>query len=132
MKFVWMFLISMVIFLVLDMLWLNVIAKRFYAQELGDLMTDQVRILAAVIFYIIFIVGMIYFVIYPAFLEASLTAALVNGLFFGFICYATYDLTNLATIRNWPLAMTLVDLVWGTFLGGMTSMLSFLAYELFL
>lgn len=131
MKWLLMFVTSMFVFLVFDMLWLNVVAKSFYRRELGDLMTDQVNVLAAVIFYILFIIGLIYFVIYPAFLAQSLSMALWRGAFFGFICYATYDLTNLATLRNWPLLMTLVDLTWGTVLGALTSVLSFLAYRRF-
>ncbi len=107
----------------MDALWLGLIAKDFYKQNIGYLMTENIRWIAAVIFYLIYIAGIIFFAVSPALKENSLTTAAVYGAILGFICYATYDLTNLATIKNWPLKVTIIDLIWGTIL---TSSVAFL------
>lgn len=124
------FLITMFVFLAIDMLWLQVISKNFYAKHLGYLMTDQVKVFAAFIFYFIFVVGIIYFVINPALTNDSWQYALFAGMFFGLITYATYDLTSLAVTKDWPIIITVVDLVWGTFLSGTTALLSYFLIRL--
>lgn len=111
-----LFLVALPAFFAIDMLWLGVIARRFYARQLGDLMRRDVNWTAAIVFYLIFIVGLVVFVVVPAVDASSLGRALGYGAFFGFVTYATYDLTNLATLRDWPLTMTLVDLAWGAVL----------------
>lgn len=118
--------LSFVIFLVIDMIWLGLIAKKLYAKQLGYLMTPNINWIAAIVFYIIFILGLSFFVIEPAIIKESLQYAILAGMFFGFVTYATYDLTNLATVDKWPLLITGIDLVWGTFLGGVVSTLTFL------
>lgn len=120
------FLVSLVTFLIFDGLWLTVVAKNFYAKQLGFLMSDNPNLVAAGIFYLIYVFTLVLLVISPALDKASLTAAVVNGALFGFCAYATYDLTNLATIKNWPLLVTVVDLIWGTFLSGAVSAISYL------
>lgn len=120
------YIVALVIFLIIDMLWLTVIAKNLYSKYLGYLMAPNVNFAAAAIFYLIFIVGLLFFVIDPALRMESLPYALFAGLFFGFVTYATYDLTNLATIKDWPITITIIDLIWGSALGAMTSVFSYL------
>lgn len=113
------------VFIVIDLLWLGLIAKNLYQKELGFIMSDSPNWVAAIIFYLIFIVGLIFFVINPALAKDSWKYALLVGLFFGFITYSTYDLTNLATLKDWPLKVTIIDLIWGSSLGATVSTLSF-------
>ncbi|MDD3113903.1 MAG: DUF2177 family protein [Candidatus Izemoplasmatales bacterium] len=123
MPFMKYYLIALGIFFAIDILWLGLIAKKLYAQYLGDLM-GPVRWVPAIIFYLLFIVGIVFFVIDPSIAKASWSYALLAGMLFGFIAYATYDLTNLATLKGWPWQITLIDLVWGTFLGGAVSVIT--------
>lgn len=125
MDFLITYLITLVVFFVIDIIWLGLVAKDFYQKQIGFLMREKTNWPAAVIFYFIFIVGLVFFVINPALASDSLVEALLRGAFFGFIAYATYDLTNLATLDNWPLKVTIVDLTWGTILGGSVSAVSF-------
>jgi uncharacterized membrane protein len=104
---------TLTVFFAVDMLWLGLIARAFYKKHLGFLMAAEVNWYAALIFYFIFIVGVLVFVVIPGLKENDLTMLIVKAAFFGFITYATYDLTNLATVKDWPLIITLVDLVWG-------------------
>jgi uncharacterized membrane protein len=117
------YFLALFIFIILDALWLGLIAKDFYKQNIGYLMTENIRWIAAVIFYLIYIAGVIFFAVNPALKDNSLLTAAVYGAILGLICYATYDLTNLATIKNWPLKVTIIDLIWGTIL---TSFVAFL------
>ena len=103
---------ALAIFLVLDMLWLLVLARNFYQQQIGQYMRPDPNLYAAGAFYLLFIAGLLYFAILPG-AHAPLHAAL-RGAFFGLLTYATYDLTNLAIMRDWPLLLTLVDLLWGS------------------
>lgn len=120
-----MFLITFVVFMVIDLIWLGFIAKNIYRKYLGHLMKKNVNWIAAIIFYCIFIVGLIFFVIDPAVHKESVRYALLAGGGFGLITYATYDLTNLATLEEWPLMVTMIDLIWGTVLSGATAGISF-------
>lgn len=129
--FVKLYLITLVAFFAIDMLWLGLIAKDLYARYLGYLMAEKVRWAAAIVFYLLFIAGLVVFVVQPAVQNGSWSEALVRGLFFGLVTYATYDLTNLATVRDWPFLITAVDLVWGTFLGGSVSLIAFFVGRLF-
>lgn len=117
--------VAFVVFLVIDLLWLGLIAKNLYQTELGFIMAESPNWIAAGIFYLIFIVGLVFFVINPALAKDSWKYALLVGLFFGFITYSTYDLTNLATLKDWPLKVTLIDLVWGSSLGASVSTITF-------
>jgi uncharacterized membrane protein len=113
------------IFLLIDGLWLFVFAKKLYAQNLGYLMAEKPRLLAALAFYLLFVLGLQGFVVNPALAAGNFSAALFSGMLFGLIAYATYDLTNLATIRDWPVLITAVDLIWGSFVSGITSLLGY-------
>ena len=125
-KFIQIYLVVLAAFFVIDMIWLGLVAKKFYRQQLGSLMRAGVNWLAAIIFYLLFIAGLVFFVVYPAVEKGSWFYALWTGAFFGLICYATYDLTNLATLKNWPLKMTIVDLTWGSVLSGVLGLIGFL------
>lgn len=129
MDYIKMYLITLIVFLGIDLIWLGLIAKNLYSQQLGFIMKENVNWIAAVIFYLIFIVGIVFFVVNPAIIKDNWKYALFAGMLFGFITYATYDLTNLATLKNWPLKITIIDLIWGTTLGGLTSVLSFFIYR---
>ena len=120
-----LFLIALPVFFAIDMLWLGLIAKAFYRDQLGALMRPDVNWTAAVVFYLIFLVGLVVFVIAPAVDAGSWSQAVLRGALFGLITYATYDLTNLATLRDWPLSVTLVDMVWGMVLAGSVSVATY-------
>jgi uncharacterized membrane protein len=105
--------IALPIFFALDMVWLGVVAKNFYVKHIGFLMKSDVNWTAAILFYLLFIAGMVVFVISPAVEKGSWGRALLFGALFGLITYATYDLTNLATLKDWPLSVTIVDMLWG-------------------
>ena len=107
------------------MLWLGLIARKFYAQQLGFLMKDPISWTPAILFYLLFVGGLVIFIIAPAMEKKSIFYALAYGALFGLITYATYDLTNLATLKQWPLLVTMVDLVWGTVLAASVSAITY-------
>ena len=117
--------IAIVVFLTIDAIWLLLIAKNLYSKYLGYLMAKSPNLLAALVFYLIFVAGMLYFVIMPALNKSSWQDALVSGMFFGLVTYATYDLTNLATVKDWPITITLIDLAWGSFVTAATCSISY-------
>lgn len=119
------YLLTTVVFFIIDMLWLGGIAKKLYAKHLKAFLSPRVNWAAAFIFYLIFIVGIFYFAIVPAVELASLEQAILKGALFGFFTYATYDLTNLATLRNWPLKIVIIDIIWGAFLTAAVSVSGF-------
>jgi uncharacterized membrane protein len=124
--FLKLFGIALPVFFAIDMLWLGFIAKDFYAKQIGGLMKPDINWTAAVIFYLIFIAGLVVFVITPAVIKNSWTHAVLMGALFGFVCYATYDLTNLAVAKDWPLLVTIIDLIWGAVLAASVSVITFL------
>lgn len=123
--FIKLYLIALPVFLLIDIVWLAVVAKNFYSKYLGYIMSPTPNWTAAIIFYLLFIAGLILFVISPALEKQSWTYALIYGLLFGLMTYATYDLTNLATIKGWPLIVTIVDLVWGMAISASVSIITF-------
>jgi len=123
--FLKLYLIALPVFLGIDMVWLTLVAKNFYAKQLGYLMTKNPNLIAALIFYLIFIAALIFFVITPALDKKMWTQAIFAGAFFGLVTYATYDLTNLATIKDWPLIITIVDLIWGMVLSAAVSVITY-------
>jgi uncharacterized membrane protein len=123
--FIKLYLIALPVFFAIDMVWLGLIAKDFYRAQIGALMKPDVNWVATIIFYLIFIAGLVVFVINPAMEKGSWMHALIFGALFGLVCYATYDLTNLAVAKNWPLMVTLVDLVWGTTLAAAVSTITY-------
>jgi uncharacterized membrane protein len=112
----WLLIIP--VFFAMDLLWLGVVAKDFYRRHLGYLMAPQINWAAAILFYLLFLGGLVFFAVKPGFEAGSPVRALACGALFGFLAYATYDLTNLATIRSWPPVVAVVDMLWGTVLSG--------------
>jgi uncharacterized membrane protein len=119
--------ITLGIFFAIDLVWLGVVAKDFYRQHIGHLLATQVNWGAAVLFYLLFIAGLVFFAVRPALEAGSATRALGYGALFGLLTYATYDLTNQATMRDWPVLVTVVDLAWGTVLSATVAFLSYQA-----
>ena len=123
--FIKVYLTALCIFFVIDLFWLGVIAKNLYKEELGFLLAPSVRWGAALLFYGLYLFGLTFFAILPGVREQSGLVAALNGALFGCICYATYDLTNLATLQGWPMKIVIYDLLWGTFISSITSFLTF-------
>ena len=121
--------IAFLVFFVVDLIWLGLVAKRLYQKEIGQLLKPDVNWVAAMIFYALFIAGLVIFVLMPGVDARSLSKVMMLGAFFGLVTYATYDLTNLATLKDFTLKITLIDFTWGTFLGFSTSTLSYLIYQ---
>jgi len=105
--------VSLLAFLVLDFTWLGLVARGFYKDQLGHLLAPDVRWLPAILFYMLYVVAVLVFAVLPAVERGSLGRAVVLGGFFGVVAYATYDLTNLATLRGFPTTVAAVDMVWG-------------------
>lgn len=120
-----LYFIALPVFFVLDMVWLGLAAKNFYREQLGFLMKTNINWLAAIIFYLLFIAGLVFFVISPAVEKKSWLNALFMGALFGLLTYSTYDLTNLATLKDWPLLLTVVDIIWGMVLSTSVSLISY-------
>ena len=95
-------------------------------------MADKVNWVAALIFYMMYISGILYFVIFPSLINGDWQTALLKGAILGILCYGTYDLTNMATLKNWPYEIVIIDILWGAFLTGLTSTLSFIITQKFL
>lgn len=124
--YVKIYLSALVGFLAIDMVWLGLVARGFYRRQLGFLLADQVNWWAAASFYLIFVAGVLVFAVGPGLQGKSSRKAMLLGGFFGLVTYATYDLTNLATVKDWPLVVTLVDLAWGTVLAAVVSGIGYL------
>lgn len=117
---------ALIAFLILDSIWLGVIAKDFYAETLGFLMRENIYWGAAAVFYALYLCGIVHFACLPAAKEGDLRKSVINGALFGFIAYGTYDLTNYATIRDWPLNVVVYDMLWGAFITGTTALAGFM------
>ena len=120
------YLTTLVAFFAIDMLWLGLVARNMYSKYLGFLLSPKPNWIAAIIFYLLFILGLIVFAVIPGLKAESLKTALLLAALFGLVTYATYDLTNLATLKNWPLGITIVDMVWGVVLSCIVTWISFL------
>src|SRR5262249_47783094 len=120
------------VFFALDMFWLGLVAKDFYRRELGYLLRAETKWAAAIVFYLIFIAGLLMFAVIPAMEKGSVQRAFFLGAAFGFFCYATFDLTSYALIKDFPLKIVIVDLIWGTLLSGTVSIASFFLAKQFL
>jgi len=118
---------TLIAFFAIDMVWLGLVARTFYRKYLGFLMAPSPNWLAAIIFYLLFIVGILVFVVVPGLEDNSPKTTLLRAALFGLIAYATYDLTNLATVKDWPVLITVVDMAWGTILSVVVSLVSLMA-----
>ena len=123
------FLVAFGSFLAVDGLWLGLVAKNFYSKHLGYLLAKNPNFVAAGVFYLIYIFSLVVIVISPGLQKGSMSHTVLMGALFGFCCYATYDLTNMATIKDWPLIVTLVDLVWGTVLSASITAITYLVLK---
>lgn len=123
--FIKLFAIALPVFFAIDMVWLGLVAKDFYRTQIGTLLKSDVNWTAAFIFYFLFIAGLVVFVISPAMEKGLWAHALLFGALFGLVCYATYDLTNLAVAKDWPLLVTIVDLAWGAVLASSVSTITY-------
>lgn len=120
-----LYLLGTVVFFAIDIVWLAFVARKFYFTQLDHLMANPINWPAAAVFYLIYIGGILYFAVLPATQTGDVRTALLNGALFGFFAYATYELTNLATLRDWPIAVVVVDLIWGTVLTGSVAAVTF-------
>jgi uncharacterized membrane protein len=120
------YLAAFVAFLAIDMVWLIIVARKFYRKQLGFLLSDQPNWWAAIAFYLLFVAGLLVFAIVPGLEAGSLREGLLLGGFFGLVAYATYDLTNMATVKDWPWLLTLVDMAWGAVLATSVSCVGYL------
>jgi uncharacterized membrane protein len=109
------YLSFLIVLISIDLIWLLGVAKNLYRNEMGDLMASEPKLLAGLAFYLLYAVGVCIFVIVPALSKQSLIYALQYGALFGFFCYMTYDLTNLAVVRNFPTQLAFIDMAWGSF-----------------
>ena len=125
-KLILAYLLTAVVFFAIDLTWLGLIAKNLYRKYLGGFLSDTVNWTAAFVFYALFIVGIFIFSILPAVEKNSFSHAVIMGGLFGFFTYATYDLTNLATLKNWPLTIVYIDIIWGTILTGLVAAAGYL------
>lgn len=124
MQYLILYLLTIPVFMIGDLLWLGVFAKAFYQNNLGHLL-GPVNWGAAGAFYLIYLAGLLFFAVVPALDAASITKAIVLGALFGFVTYATYDFTNYATMKDWPFIVVIVDVIWGAVLGGTVAAVSY-------
>lgn len=115
-----------IVFLAIDYVWLTQVATRFYFDRIGHLLMEKPNLTAAGVFYIIYVVGIVIFAVLPALKNESLAYAIMYGALFGFFTYATYDVTNYATLRDWPVMVAVVDVAWGTVLSAVSAALGYL------
>lgn len=122
-----LYVICVVAFFSLDFVWLSISTARIYRAYLGDLLAPQPRLGVAAGFYLIYVVGIVALAVVPGLRESAVLGALWRGALFGLLAYATYDLTNLSTIRNWPWRVSIIDMAWGTTLSGAVAVVGFWA-----
>ena len=120
-----LYLLTIPVFFAIDLLWLGVIAKGLYQKNLAHLLSPDVNWPAAFAFYFIYIAGIIIFAVRPALVDQSLLKAVLWGALFGFFTYATYDLTNLATLKDWPIKIVFIDIAWGVVLCSLVAATSY-------
>jgi uncharacterized membrane protein len=129
MFFLKLYVVALLIFSTVDLFWLGVIAKNLYREQIGFLMKKEISWIPAISFYGLYLIGLVLFAILPALKDSNCQQdwqfALLHGSLFGLVCYATYDLTNLATLKGWPIKIVIYDLIWGTFISGITTLLTF-------
>jgi uncharacterized membrane protein len=119
------YFISLLVFLGIDSIWLTQISPSIYKHYIGYLLSSNPNLIAALAFYLLYIAGLVYLVVLPALKNKSAKQALIGGAVLGLISYATYDLTNLAVVDKWPLAISIIDMAWGTALTGISAFLTY-------
>ncbi len=125
MKFLVAYLITAAIFLIIDYIWLGFIMKDYFQTALGHLMADEVNLSIAAVFYLFYAAGIVLLCIHPAMTDGGWVKAAYLGAALGFLAYGTYDITNLATLRDWPVQMAVIDVAWGTALTSLSAGLGY-------
>jgi uncharacterized membrane protein len=125
MPYIVSYVAALIVFGILDALWLTTMASRLYRPALGNILLDHLRLAPALAFYFLYPIGLVVFAAMPALRSGSAGAALGYGALFGLLAYATYDLTNYATLRNWTLQITIIDLAYGAVVAGLTSVAAY-------
>lgn len=125
MKFIIAYIATLIAFILFDIIWLGVITKNLYSSEIGHLMSEKVNYFAAIAFYLVFITGIVVLAIMPGLEAGNIKKTIINAAVLGFVSYATYDLTNFATLKDWPLRVVLIDITWGAFISTTTSIVGF-------
>jgi uncharacterized membrane protein len=120
-KYAVAYLAILLAFVLADLFWLRVIAVSWYEQGMGPLLSDSPNFVAAALFYLLFPIGLLIFAVFPAEELAGIWRVAGLGMLFGFFAYATYDLTNLAVVKGWPVGLSIIDMAWGSFLSGLAS-----------
>lgn len=131
-QYVHIYITGLIVSGILDALWLMVIAPSLYSAHIGHLLSGTVNWIVAISFYLIFIIGIMIFALIPALEKRNIKHALIYGALFGFFCYMSYDLTNWATLKDWPALISFIDMAWGTFLAGATSLITYVLATAFL
>lgn len=122
MKYLYLYILTFIVFLVIDFIWLKFVASNLYSSKIGHLMATNAKLLPALIFYLVYVVGVVVLIILPGYEAKNIWKAILFGALFGMISYSTYDLTNLATLKDWPLSLSIIDIAWGTFVTAITSL----------
>lgn len=125
------YIITAVVFLGLDALWLSRVALGMYRSEIGGLLLDKPNLVIAGLFYLLYVVGIVALAIVPALRDGSWVTAAVSGAILGLVAYGTYDITNLSTLKNWSVTVTLADLAWGTALTALSATVGYLVVSAF-
>lgn len=112
---------TLLVFTGIDLIWLGYVAHGYYRSQIGHLLAAQLNMTAAIAFYLLYALGLVIFAVQPAVAAGGVSKALLLGSMFGLFCYATYDLTNLATLKNWSLPLSLADMGWGAVLSGVAA-----------
>lgn len=120
-----LYALTVPVFFIIDLIWLGVVAKGFYQKNLNHFLSPQVNWPAAIIFYLIYIAGILIFAVLPAVAKDSLRHAMLYGALFGFFTYMTYELTNLALLKGWPLNIVVIDIMWGVVLCSVVASIGF-------
>lgn len=131
-NFIVAYIFTALIFLAIDFVWLGFVAKDFYFNALGPLLKEKPDMLIAAVFYLMYAVGIVIFAVAPALESGEWKTAMLYGALFGFFCYATYDFTNMATIKDWPVKVSVVDIAWGVFITGFSAVSGFFLTQLVL
>ena len=126
-----LYVATFIAFFAIDIIWLGLVARRFYDRHLGFLLTDKPLWSAAILFYLLFVAGVLILIVLPGLNLFSTRRLILNGALFGLVAYGTYDLTNFALVKGWPWIVTVVDMCWGAVLASITSYIGFLLAKFF-
>ena len=132
MKFLIAYFVTALVFLIIDYIWLGFVMKDYFQSQLKHLMADEVNFSIAALFYLFYAAGVVYLCINPALLEGNWTKALLNGAVLGFLAYGAYDVTNAATLKDWPITLSIIDVAWGTALTALSATAGYFAVNAYI